>query len=98
MRDYDSIAPDAAPSAAPEGFWSGKAAPVDAIAADFAQAGAFALTPGSGDSAVKLALPPGTYIEQPSSLTGEQGTALIEVHDVPMGPRWLGDHMPSGEL
>jgi YVTN family beta-propeller protein len=68
-----------APPSAPEGFWAGKAAPVDATAADFEQVGAFALSPGSADSAVKIALPAGAYTSQVVG-TGDSGVALAEVY------------------
>lgn len=44
---------------------------------------AFALEPGSGDSAVMVTLNPGNYTLHVSSNTGQSGVALVEVHEVP---------------
>ena len=51
------------------------------IAEIAAKVGAFALDPGSQDSALLLWLPPGayTFIVQPGT-TGQTGTALVEVY------------------
>jgi YVTN family beta-propeller protein len=74
------------PPSAPAGPWAGRAAPVDATAADFAQVGAFALAAGSADCSVKVALPVGAYTSQISG-TGtpggpvDNGVALAEVYD-----------------
>jgi YVTN family beta-propeller protein len=72
------------PPSAPGGAWSGRVTPVDATGPDFAQVGAFALIPGSGDSAVKVALPAGTYTAQVGGGTGfpgdPSGLALAEVY------------------
>jgi DNA-binding beta-propeller fold protein YncE len=67
------------PPSVPPPPWTGIAAPVDATSADFAQLGAFALTPDSGDSAVKVALPAGAYTAQVAA-TNVSGVALAEVY------------------
>jgi len=64
--------------------WSSGSATVTAGLATAAQAaGAFALTSGSGDSAVLLSLPPGAYTAQVTGPSGAAGTALVEVYLVP---------------
>jgi DNA-binding beta-propeller fold protein YncE len=87
---FDAAAPanlittDAAwqtPPKTPAGPWAGKASPVDATAADFAQVGAFALAPGSADTAVKVTLPAGNYTMQLDVPAGATGEALAEVYD-----------------
>jgi glucose/arabinose dehydrogenase len=46
--------------------------------------GAFPWTdPGSADSALLVTLPPGAYTAQVSGASGDTGTALLEVYDVP---------------
>lgn len=45
--------------------------------------GAFALPPGSLDSAVLLTLPPGDYTAELSSANGQPGVGLIEVYQLP---------------
>jgi YVTN family beta-propeller protein len=78
------------PPTAPTGPWSGKAAPVDATAADFAQVGAFDLTPNSADCAVRVSLPAGAYTSQIAG-TGvadgpvDGGIALAELYDEDSG-------------
>lgn len=69
------------PPSAPGSAWSGKVSPVDATAADFAGVGAFALPTGSADSALKLALPAGSYTAQASSTNGQDGVLLAEIYD-----------------
>jgi DNA-binding beta-propeller fold protein YncE len=69
---------------APTPPWTGNVAPFDASGADFAQVGAFALTPDSGDSAVKVALPAGAYTSQVAG-TNTSGVALAEVYLVDAG-------------
>ncbi len=54
-----------------------------ALAATFERVGAFALTPGSRDSALLLTLPPGGYTVQVSGAGGTSGEALIELYEVP---------------
>ncbi|MCX6953908.1 MAG: hypothetical protein NTV51_17300 [Verrucomicrobia bacterium] len=45
--------------------------------------GAFALKPGSKDSAMVVSLPPGSYSAVVSSVSNTSGAALIEVYEVP---------------
>ncbi|HEY1108339.1 MAG TPA: hypothetical protein VGE76_06900, partial [Opitutaceae bacterium] len=52
------------------------------ITAAAAATGAFALTPGSQDSALLLTLTPGAYTAEIAS-RGGSGTALVEVYEVP---------------
>jgi YVTN family beta-propeller protein len=74
------------PPSAPAAPWAGAAFPVDATAADFQAVGAFALTNGYGDDAVKVRLPVGTYTEvitapplqAPTTL---QSTVLAEIYN-----------------
>ncbi len=47
------------------------------------KSGAFALMPGSKDSALLFSLPPGTYTAQVSGANGTGGVALVEVYEVP---------------
>jgi hypothetical protein len=54
-----------------------------AIQAAATQVGAFALQPGSADSALLLTLAPGAYTAQLSGADGGTGIALIEVYEVP---------------
>ncbi|HEY1849013.1 MAG TPA: immunoglobulin domain-containing protein, partial [Opitutaceae bacterium] len=68
------------PPSAPAGAWAGKVSPVDATAADFQQVGAFALASGSADTAVKVALPAGTYTSDISAPAAPY-LALAEVYD-----------------
>lgn len=53
-----------------------------ATLAAFGKAGAFALTPGSADSAVVATLPPGAYTAQISGSGGTSGMALLELYDL----------------
>ena len=46
------------------------------------QTGAFALVPGSADSALLVTLPPGAYTAVVDSPTGAGGVALVEVYEV----------------
>lgn len=55
--------------------------PLD-LAATFAQAGAFALLPGSKDSAMVVTVPTGAYTVQLSSGDGAEGQGLIEVYEL----------------
>jgi hypothetical protein len=54
-----------------------------ALAAVFAQVGAFALQAGSADSALVITLPAGAYTVQVSGTGGTSGIALVEVYEVP---------------
>jgi hypothetical protein len=73
------------PPSVPAGAWSGKVTPVDAIASDFAQVGAFSLPPGSADAAVKVTLPAGSYTSQVEGAGGATGVALAEIYDADNG-------------
>lgn len=53
-----------------------------AIAGGAAQAGAFPLSAGSGDSALLITLAPGKYTAQVAGINGAAGVALIEVYDL----------------
>jgi hypothetical protein len=57
---------------------------VSGISAAFASSGAFPIPSGSADSALLMALSPGTYTAQVSGLNGSTGIALIEVYEVPV--------------
>jgi hypothetical protein len=71
--------PTATPVASP---WYETVTPADATEADFAAVGAFALSPGSADSAIKVALPAGTYSALVNAGTfGGTGVALAEVYE-----------------
>ena len=59
--------------------WGGSAA----LSSAFAQAGAFALPPGSQDSVLLENLPPGAYTVQFSGALETTGVGLIEVYEVP---------------
>lgn len=48
----------------------------------FAQVGAFALTPGSADSAAIVTLPPGSYSAVVSGMNNTSGNALVEIYEV----------------
>ncbi|MBL9188686.1 MAG: endo-1,4-beta-xylanase [Opitutaceae bacterium] len=61
--------------------WSTAANAPD-IAAAAATAGAFALTPGSADSALLLRLAPGAYSAQITAADGGEGLALVEAYEV----------------
>jgi hypothetical protein len=53
------------------------------LAEVFASVGAFALPPGSKDSALIATLPPGSYTAQVSGVDNTTGIALAEVYEVP---------------
>jgi hypothetical protein len=53
-----------------------------ALATAAATAGAFALAPGSEDSALLVSLPPGSYTVMVSGAGGVTGTALVEIYDL----------------
>ena len=57
-----------------------------AIRAAGLQAGAFALTDGSADSALVATVGPGSYTVQLSGANGAAGTALVEVYDLDAPP------------
>ena len=59
----------------------GTAADPAAISATAARVGAFALTSGSGDSALLTTLAPGAYTIQVSGANNGGGSALVEVYD-----------------
>ncbi len=59
--------------------WGGTAA----LAAAFAQVGAFALPGSSRDAALLATLQPGTYTVQVSGVGGTTGLALVEIYEVP---------------
>ncbi len=61
--------------------WGGSAA----LAAAFAQVGAFSLPQGSADSAVEVTLPTGSYTSQVSGVNGTSGVALAEIYDAGPG-------------
>jgi hypothetical protein len=73
-----------APSA-PAGLWARVVAPSDASTSDFDQVGAFGLSPGSSDSAIKVTLPTGGYTAEVTGLSGGTGIALAEVYDADAG-------------
>jgi hypothetical protein len=58
--------------------WSG----TPALAAAFAQVGAFALPAGSRDAALLATLAPGSYSVQVSGVGGTAGIALVEVYEM----------------
>jgi hypothetical protein len=47
------------------------------------EAGAFALQPGSTDSAILITLAPGSYTAQVSGVNGATGVGLVEIYEVP---------------
>jgi len=55
----------------------------DEIRGAFASGGAFALAEGSKDSAMVLALPPGSWTVQVGGATDANGVAIIEVYTLP---------------
>jgi hypothetical protein len=61
--------------------WGGTAA----LTQVFAQVGAFALPPGSADTALLETLPTGNYTAQVSGLDGATGVALAELYDADTG-------------
>jgi DNA-binding beta-propeller fold protein YncE len=73
------------PPSPPAGPWAGRASPVDATPADFGQVGAFALEPGSADSAIRVVLPAGSYTEEIAGADSSGGVALAEVYDADAG-------------
>jgi YVTN family beta-propeller protein len=82
------------PPSTPAGPWAGRAVPVDATASDFSQVGAFALTGGSADCAVRVALPAGAYTSQISgngTSYVDAGVALAELYDEDAGA--TGTHL-----
>jgi uncharacterized repeat protein (TIGR03806 family) len=54
---------------------------IEANAATFAAAGAFALPPGSRDAAVVAQLAPGAYTAHVADAGGDSGVALVEIYD-----------------
>ena len=74
--------PPSPPSTAP---WQGAVTPMDATAADFSQVGAFALPPGSADSALKISLPAGAYTELVTAADSSEGLVLAELYDADPG-------------
>lgn len=54
-----------------------------ALAAAFAQVGAFGLAADSRDAALLATLAPGNYTVQVSGVAGTTGVALVEVYEVP---------------
>jgi len=62
--------------------WSNNSNASD-IAAAAASAGAFALTPGSGDCTLLMALPPAGYTVHVSGVGSTTGVALVEIYVVP---------------
>jgi YVTN family beta-propeller protein len=73
------------PDVPSSGPWTAIIAPVDATAADFASVGAFGLTPGSGDSAMKITLPSGSYTSLLSGGDVATGVALAEIYESDLG-------------
>jgi hypothetical protein len=61
--------------------WTTSANP-SVLAAAAAVSGAFALTPGSADSALLLTLPPGAYTAVVGGAGGGSGVALAEIYDL----------------
>ncbi len=53
-----------------------------ALASDFMSVGAFALSAGSKDSALKLTLAPGTYTARVTGAAATTGLALLEAYSV----------------
>lgn len=53
------------------------------VASAAAQVGAFALTPGSADSALLVTLPAGAYTAVASGVNAASGNVLLEVYEVP---------------
>jgi hypothetical protein len=54
-----------------------------ASAAVMANVGAFALTPGSADTAMLVTLPAGSYTAQVAGANSSTGVSLIEVYEAP---------------
>jgi outer membrane protein assembly factor BamB/subtilisin family serine protease len=61
--------------------WGGSAA----LAAAFAQVGAFSIPAPSADSALEIALPAGSYTSQISGVNATSGVALAEIYDADAG-------------
>ena len=59
-------------------YWGGEPALASAMSA----AGAFALNPGSNDTAMLATLPPGSYTAQVSGANSTTGVGLIEVYEI----------------
>jgi sugar lactone lactonase YvrE len=59
--------------------WGGTAS----LVAAFQQVGAFALAPDSGDDALIVTLPPGSYTAQLSGINGATGIGLAEIYELP---------------
>jgi hypothetical protein len=53
------------------------------LVAAFARVGAFALPPGSRDSALLLTLPAGSYTAQVSGVGNTTGVVLLEIYQLP---------------
>ena len=70
---------DSGKSLATNDNWGGTAA----LAAAFAQTGAFVLSPNSRDAALLVTLAAGNYTAQVTVATGSTGVALVEVYEVP---------------
>ena len=63
--------------------WSANATEATALRAAFIATGAFALTDGSRDAALLLALDPGTYSALITGANGGGGDTIVEVYEVP---------------
>jgi hypothetical protein len=63
--------------------WSTDATAAAQITSTSNAVGAFALTPGSKDSALIATLAPGAYTAQVSGVGGTSGVALVEIYEVP---------------
>ena len=59
--------------------WGGTAT----LSAAFAEVGAFALPPGSNDTALLVALAPGVYTAQVTGVNNTSGAAILELYEVP---------------
>lgn len=70
----------------------------DAVASASALIGAFALTPGSADSALVATVAPGAYTAQVAPSDGQGGNVLIEVYDVTPGSGFLVNQSSRGEI
>jgi len=75
------INPATSQTIATDTAWGGSAA----LAAAFAQVGAFSLAPTSADSAVEVALPAASYTSQISGVNSTSGVALAEIYDADSG-------------
>jgi hypothetical protein len=65
------------------GWSNGSSEDAVAIARAETASGAFALTPGSADSAVLVTLSPGQYTAQVTGVNGSTGVALVEIYQLP---------------